>query len=180
MAKRAADWGALNGRIAVITGGGSGMGRELCRQLSARGCQVSFADLSPVEMEETRALCEADAPPGTRVSCHVCDVSKEEDVIAFRDAVVAAHGGTDVVHYVFNNAGIAGLHSFLDESPEARAGWETTFNVDWYGVYYSSRAFIPLLKRADEAALVNTSSINGFWASLGPGSQHSACAYAIH
>ena len=178
MAKREADWGSLAGRIAVVTGGGSGMGRELCRQLSAHGCHVSFADLSPVEMAETLALCKADAPPGTRVTCHVCDVSKEEDILAFRDAVVAAHGDTEVVHYVFNNAGIGGGNSFLDESPEGRARWEQTFNVDWYGVYYSSRAFIPLLKRADEAALVNTSSVNGFWASVGPGSQHSAYAAA--
>lgn len=176
MAEREADWSLLSGRIAVVTGGGSGMGRELCRQLSAHGCHVSFADLSHVEMAETQTLCKADAPPGTRVTYHVCDVSKEEDVLAFRDAVIAAHGGTDVVHYVFNNAGIAGGSSFLDESSEARARWEQTFNVDWYGVYYCSRAFTPLLKRADDAALVNTSSVNGFWASLGPGSQHSAYA----
>ena len=151
------------------------MGRELCRQLAAAGCHVSFADLSPVEMEETRVLCEAGAPPGTRVTCHVCDVSSEDDILAFRDAVAEAHS-TDAVNYVFNNAGIAGGNSFLDESPEGRARWEKTFNVDWYGVYFSSRAFIPMLKRADEAALVNTSSVNGFWASLGAGSQHSACA----
>lgn len=151
------------------------MGRELCIQLAAAGCHVSFCDLGAVEMEETRVLCEAGAPPGTHVSCHTCDVSSEEDILAFRDAVLATHS-TDVLHYVFNNAGIAGGASFLDESPEGRARWEQTFNIDWFGVYYSSRAFIPFLKRAEDAALVNTSSVNGFWASLGPGSQHSAYA----
>jgi NAD(P)-dependent dehydrogenase (short-subunit alcohol dehydrogenase family) len=130
MAKQEADFALLNGRIAAVTGGGSGMGRELCIQLAAAGCHTSFCDLSPVEMEETKALCEATAPPGTRVSCHVADVSSEEDILAFRDAVMEVHA-TDALHYVFNNAGIAGGNSFLvssqvkQQSAAACDLWET-------------------------------------------------------
>jgi NAD(P)-dependent dehydrogenase (short-subunit alcohol dehydrogenase family) len=124
----------LSGRMAVVTGGGSGMGRQLCCLLASEGCHVAFADLSPAEMAETRALCEGSAAPGTRVTAHVCDVSSEEAVLAFRDELLAAHGGIDHVHFVFNNAGVGGGASFLDGAAEGRAQWERTFAVDWFGV----------------------------------------------
>ena len=105
------------------------MGRELCKQLSREGCHVAFCDLSPPEMEETVAICEADAPAGTRITCHRCDVSAEASVLEFRDAVVQAHSASSV-NYVFNNAGVAGGAPFLDESPDARERWERCFNID--------------------------------------------------
>jgi len=162
------------GRLAVVTGGGSGMGRELARQLAADGCHVAMCDLSESSLAETRTLCLADAPPGVVVSAHRCDVSDEADVNAFRDAVVAAHG-RDHVHLVFNNAGIGGGGSFVAGS---RDDWEKTFAVCWYGVYYTSRAFVPLLVKADEGHLINTSSVNGFWASIGTTRAHTAYSAA--
>jgi len=158
------------GRIAVITGGGTGMGRELARQLVAEGCTVAMCDVSAENMAETKRLCQANAPQGTRVITHVADVSNEQQVLNFRDAV-ARELDTDHIHLLFNNAGIGGGPSFL-KSP--REEWERTFNVCWYGVYYSCRAFIDMIVKAHEAHIVNTSSVNGFWASLGPTRSHTA------
>jgi NAD(P)-dependent dehydrogenase (short-subunit alcohol dehydrogenase family) len=164
----------FRGRIAVITGGGTGIGRELAKQLAAAGCHVAICDVSAEHMAETKALCEGAAPPGTRVSTHGCDVADERQVLAFRDAVMREHA-TRHVHLVFNNAGIGGGGSLFVDS---RAEWERTFAVCWYGVYYGTRAFLPLLAAAPEAHLVNVSSVNGFWATLGPGVPHTAYSAA--
>jgi len=164
----------FRGKIAVITGGGTGMGRELAKQLAAEGGHVAICDVSAEHMAETKALCEKGAPKGTRVTAHLCDVSDEKQVLAFRDAVKREHA-TDHVHLVFNNAGIAGGGSLFSDSREE---WERTFGVCWYGVYYGTRAFLPLLVAAPEGHLVNTSSVNGFWASLGPGIPHTAYSAA--
>ncbi len=158
------------GKIAVITGGGTGMGRELAKQLVAEGCTVAMCDVSAENMAETKRLCQTNAPQGTRVVTHVADVSNEQQVLKFRDAV-ARELDTDRIHLLFNNAGIGGGPSFL-KSP--REEWERTFNVCWYGVYYSCRAFIDMILKANEAHIVNTSSVNGFWASLGPTRAHTA------
>ncbi len=162
------------GRIAVITGGGTGMGRELARQLSAQGCHVAMCDVSAENMEETVALCLADAPAGTRVTTFVADVSQEAQLLAFADAVRRDHG-TQHVNLLFNNAGIGGGGSFVSDP---RDEWEATFNVCWGGVYLGTRAFMPLLLASDEGHIVNTSSVNGFWASLGPNIPHTAYSAA--
>jgi NAD(P)-dependent dehydrogenase (short-subunit alcohol dehydrogenase family) len=164
----------LRGKIGVVTGGGTGMGRELARQLAGTGCHLAICDVSVEHMAETAAACESDAPAGTRVTTHRCDVSDEPQVLAFRDAVVEQHQ-TDHVDLVFNNAGIAGGGSLFTDEREV---WERVFGVCWYGVYYGTRAFLPLLVAAPEGHLVNTSSVNGFWASLGPGIPHTAYSAA--
>jgi NAD(P)-dependent dehydrogenase (short-subunit alcohol dehydrogenase family) len=164
----------LAGRIAVVTGGGSGMGRELVRQLVAEGCDVAMCDVSAEAMDETRRLCTGDrSPQQRRVTTHVADVSDETQVLRFRDTVAAQHD-SDKVHLLFNNAGIGGGGSLFSNS---RAQWERTFNICWGGVYLCTRAFLPLMMKADAAHIVNTSSVNGFWASIGPGVPHTAyCA----
>jgi NAD(P)-dependent dehydrogenase (short-subunit alcohol dehydrogenase family) len=164
----------FRGKLAVVTGAGTGMGRELARQLAAEGCHLALCDLFADNLAETRRICEAEAPAGTRVTVHECDVADEAQVLRFRDAVLAAHG-TDHVNLLFNNAGIGGGGSFVTDD---RSEWERTFAVDWFGVYYCARAFVPLLVAADEGAIVNTSSVNGFWASLGPATPHTAYSAA--
>jgi len=161
-------------KLAVVTGGGTGMGRELARVLSAEGCHVAMCDVSDENMRETRQLCEQTAPPGVRVTTHRADVSDESQVIEFCDAVQRAHA-TDHINLLFNNAGIGGGGSFLLDD---RAEWERTFGVCWFGVYYCSRAFMPLLVASSEGYLVNTSSVNGFWATLGPNIAHTAYSAA--
>jgi len=165
---------SFEGRIAVITGGGTGMGRELARQLAAAGCHVAICDVSEENMQQTRALCEAEAPAGVRVTTCVADVSKEEDLLRFRDGVMRDHE-TDYVNLVFNNAGIGGSGSLITDDRES---WEKTFDVCWYGVYYGTRTFLPMLMASEEGRLVNTSSVNGFWATLGPNVAHAAYSAA--
>jgi NAD(P)-dependent dehydrogenase (short-subunit alcohol dehydrogenase family) len=160
----------LSRKVAVITGGGTGIGRELARQLAAAGCNVAICDLSAESMAETKRLCGA----GTRISTHVADVSDEAQVTGFAREVRRAHD-TDRVHLLFNNAGIGGGGSFLGAD---RREWDRTFGVCWFGVYYCTRAFMPMILKASEAHIVNTSSINGFWASLGPTRPHTAYSAA--
>jgi len=165
---------SFTGKVAVVTGGASGMGRELVRQLAAEGCHVATCDLSVEEMAETRRLALADAPDGTVVTTHLCDVSDEASLIEFRNAVVTQHQ-TDHVNLLFNNAGIGGGGSVITDPREV---WERTFNVCWGGVYLGVRTFLPLLIAAAEAHIVNTSSVNGFWASIGPDRPHTAYSAA--
>jgi hypothetical protein len=163
------------GRIAVVTGGGSGMGRELVRQLAAEGCSIAMCDVSASGLAETRRLCEQERlPQGLRITSHKVDVSDETEVLRFRDEVAAQHE-TDRIHLLFNNAGIGGGGSMIVNE---RAEWERTFNICWGGVYFCTRAFLPLLQKADQGHVVNTSSVNGFWASIGPGVPHTAYSAA--
>jgi NAD(P)-dependent dehydrogenase (short-subunit alcohol dehydrogenase family) len=165
----------FSGRIAVVTGGGSGMGRELVRLLVAEGCHVAMCDVSKDGMAETRRQCEATGlPQGLRVTSHLADVSNEADVMRFRDEAAKQHA-TDRIHLLFNNAGIGGGGSMI---ANGRDEWERTFNICWGGVYLATRAFLPLLQAADEGHIVNTSSMNGFWASVGPGVPHTAYSAA--
>ena len=169
---------SFGGKFAVVTGGGSGMGRELVRQLAAAGCSVATCDWHADAVAETAALAQADVSPGVRVTSHVCDVSDEAQVLRFRDELLAEHG-SDHIDLMISNAGIGGGGSFVNDS---RHDWERTFAVDWYGVYYCARAFLPLLIASGDGVLVNTSSVNGIWASLGPGrpnTAYSAAKFAV-
>ena len=163
------------GKIAVVTGGGTGMGRELVRQLVAAGCNVAMCDVSAETMAETKALCLAERlPQGLRITTHLADVSDEEQVLRFRDEL-AEQQNTDHIHLLFNNAGIGGGGSMIANE---RAHWERTFNIVWGGVYLCTRAFLPMLQKATEGHIVNTSSVNGFWASIGPMMPHTAYSAA--
>ena len=163
---------SFSGKLAVVTGGGSGMGRELVRQLAAQGCSVAACDWHPDAVAETAGLARADAGPGVLVTSHACDVSAEAQVLRFRDELLAQHG-REHVDLVFSNAGVGGAGSFVKDD---RKEWERTFAVDFWGVYYCARAFLPLLIASGDGVLVNTSSVNGLWASLGPGMpNHAYC-----
>src|SRR5476649_2577909 len=163
------------GKIAVITGGGTGMGRELARQLVAEGCNVAMCDVSAAAMAETRRLCEVEKlPQGLRITTHVADVSIEDELLRFRDEI-AEQQSSDRIHLLFNNAGIGGGGSLFTNTREQ---WERTFNICWGGVYLGVRTFLPMLMKADEGHIINTSSVNGFWASVGQGVSHTAYSSA--
>ena len=159
-----------------MTGGGTGMGRELVRQLAKEGCHVAMCDVIEDNMIETHEIVSKESP-NVFITKHICDVSNEEQVIRFRDEVLSEHN-TEIINLLFNNAGIGGGGSFVDSSREE---WERCFAVCWYGVYYCSRAFMPAMIASSEGHLVNTSSVNGFWASLGgtPHTSYSAAKFAV-
>jgi NAD(P)-dependent dehydrogenase (short-subunit alcohol dehydrogenase family) len=166
------------GKLAVVTGGGSGMGRELVIQLAAEGCSVAACDRNADSVAATVALAQAGLPDATLVTAHSCDVSDEAQVLRFRDELLGQHA-SEHVDLVFSNAGIGGGESFVKSS---REDWERTFATDWWGVYYCARAFLPLLIASGDGVLVNTSSVNGFWAALGPGvpnNAYSAAKFAV-
>lgn len=164
----------FTGKIAVITGAGTGMGRELARQLVSEGCHVALCDVLMDNLAETEKLCHEVAAPDTRITIHKCDVSEEKQVIAFHDAVRNEHQTTHI-NLLFNNAGIGGGGSFLLDD---KVIWDKTFGSSWFGVYYCCRAFMPMLVASDEGHIINTSSVNGFWACLGPTVPHTAYSAA--
>ena len=151
------------------------MGRELVVQLAAAGAHVSMCDLSEERMEETATLARAAAPASDiRITTHSCDVSDEAAMMVFRDEVLAAHD-TDRVNLLFNNAGLSGGGSVVTDTRES---WDRCFDVCFNGVRWGVLAFLDALIAADEAHIVNTSSVNGFWASIGPDRPHTAYSAA--
>ena len=163
----------FSGKLAVVTGGGAGIGRELALQLAQAGCHLALCDVSVENLAESKRLCETDGKADLVVSTHICDVSNESQVQAFAEEVGNAHQ-TQSINFLFNNAGIGGGGSFISDS---RSDWERCFNISWYGVYYNTRAFQPMLMASDEGHIINLSSVNGFWAT-GGGSPHTAYAAA--
>ena len=151
------------------------MGRELAVQLAAAGAHVSMCDLSEPNMAEAATLAKAAAPSSdTRISTHTCDVSDEAAMLVFRDEVLAAHD-TDYINLLFNNAGLSGGGSLFTDSRES---WDRCFNVCFHGVRWGTLAFLDALVAADAGHIVNTSSVNGFWASIGPDRPHTAYSAA--
>ena len=137
-----------------------------------------MCDVSAEAMAQTKAFCEREAPGRIRVSTFLADVSDESQVRAFRDAVVAEHD-TQHINLLFNNAGVGGAGSFVLDPREV---WDRTFEICWNGVYFCTRTFLPMLLASSEGHVINTSSVNGFWASLGPLTSHtsySAAKFAV-
>jgi NAD(P)-dependent dehydrogenase (short-subunit alcohol dehydrogenase family) len=165
---------SFSGKLAVVTGGGSGIGRELVRQLAAQGCSVAACDVNPDTVAVTAATAWAAGPPGITVTSHVCDVSDESQVQRFRDELLQQHA-TDHVDFVFSNAGIFAGGSFVKDPREQ---WERTFAIDWWGTYYCARTFLPLLIASGDGVLVNTASVAGFWATAGAGAPITAYSTA--
>ena len=160
-------------RIAVLTGGASGIGLELMLQLVRRGAHVAACDVDGERLEAAVRRARK-SNPDVRVTAHLHDVSDEKSVVRFVKEVAKEHR-TDAIHLLFNNAGVVGGGSFV---VGPRDEWERTFAVSWFGTYYCTRAFLPMLIAADQGVIVNTSSVNGIWASLGAGSPHTAYSSA--
>ncbi len=160
-------------RLAVVTGGASGIGRDLVLELVRRGMHVAVCDVDGDRLAATvRRACALG--PAVRVTGHAVDVADADAVDRFRDDVAQEHA-TDAVHLVVNNAGVVGGTSFVTGPREE---WERTFDVSWLGTYRCTRAFLPLLLAADQGVIVNMSSVSGLWASLGPRAPHSAYSTA--
>mmetsp|Transcript_45787 Transcript_45787/g.132559 ORF Transcript_45787/g.132559 Transcript_45787/m.132559 type:complete len:356 (-) Transcript_45787:38-1105(-) len=178
MAAGAEPFASFEGGLAVITGGGDGMGRALCRTLASEGCSVALCDVNEVRMQETQAICEKVKTGQAKVTIHRCDVADEAQVLAFARAVAEQHIAKGRKVALFNNAGTSAQVSILGD----RAAWDRCFNVCWSGVYFMTRAFLPMLLESAHGYVVNTSSVCGFWASVGFLSTHtsySASKFAV-
>ncbi len=160
-------------RLAVLTGGASGIGREILLQLVQRGTHVAVCDIDQGKLETAARRARA-TNPKVRVTTHDHDVSDEQAVGQFVQEVTREHE-RDSINLLFNNAGVVGGGSFVIGQREE---WERTFSVSWFGTYYCTRAFLPLLMAADQGVVINTSSVNGMWASLGKKSPHTAYSSA--
>lgn len=166
------------GKLAVVTGGGGGIGRELVTLLAAEGCAVAVCDLSAAALDRTLATASAAAAPGVRITTHICDITDEDAVIRMRQEVCEQHN-TTTVNLLFNNAGIFGAGSFLTDD---RSAWERVFDVCWFGVYNVCRVFVPLVVASAEGHVINTASINALRAVHGPGApstSYSAGKWAV-
>ena len=147
----------LAGQIAVVTGGGSGIGRSSAMALARCGAKVHVADIDGAAAEGV--VREIGAAGGEALG-HVLDVSKPEAVEAFGAAIFESDGGVDVLH---NNAGIG--HSGNIESTEVE-DWQRVIGVNLLGVAYGVQAFVPrMLKQGRPASVVNTASMLGLFPS---------------
>ncbi len=142
----------LQNKVAVVTGAGSGIGRQLAHQLARAGAELVLADVAQKNLEATVGELHGQ----TKITSHVVDVSKREQVYAMADAAVKAHGKVDIV---INNAGLTVLQRLDEVSYE---DFELVMNVNFWGVVYGTLAFLPHLKQRPEASIVNISSVNGF------------------
>jgi NAD(P)-dependent dehydrogenase (short-subunit alcohol dehydrogenase family) len=139
-------------KVAAITGAGSGMGRTLALSLARRGCHVAVSDVNEVGLRETVDLASSH---GVKVTSKKVDVANREQVYAWADDVVREHGKCNLI---FNNAGVA--HSASIEGIDY-ADFEWIMGINFWGVVYGTKAFLPHLKAAGEGHIVNTSSLFG-------------------
>lgn len=142
----------LNNRVAVVTGAGSGIGRATAELLAHRGCNVALVDVKADSLEQTAANIRS---IGRNTSIHVADVSDEDQMRELPDEVLGHHGA---VHILINNAGVMCAGRFEEESLED-IHWMLDINV--WGVVHGCKFFLPVLHRADEAHIVNVSSMVG-------------------
>ncbi|HEX2851239.1 MAG TPA: SDR family NAD(P)-dependent oxidoreductase [Acidimicrobiales bacterium] len=142
----------FEGRVAAVTGAGSGIGRALARQLVDRGTHVALCDIDEDALAETVAQCEGAA---VKVSSARVDVAARGEVFAWADRVVADHGK---VNLVFNNAGVA-LASTIAAMKYDDLEW--LMNINFWGVVHGTKAFLPHLEASGEGHIVNVSSVFG-------------------
>ena len=154
----------LTDRTAVVTGAGSGIGRATSVLLAQKGCRLAIADINADGLAETARLIREQGRP---VTTHVVDVSSKQRMQEFATEVVDAHGA---VHVLINNAGVAVVANFKDHSLE---DFEWLMGINFWGVVYGCKFFLPHLSAAEEGHIVNISSMFGL---LGIPQQTSYCA----
>lgn len=141
-----------SGKVAVITGAGSGIGRALAQQLNREGCELYLSDINTQTLAATLALLER---KDVAASSHVLDVADKAGVHAWAEQIAAAKGHVDIV---VNNAGVA-LKSTVEDSDYENLEW--LMGINFWGVVHGTMAFLPLLRKAEQGHLMNISSVFG-------------------
>ena len=142
---------SFNNKVAAITGAGSGMGQALAILLARAGCHVAISDVNAESLEQTRAMLN----PAVNASVHIVDVANRDEMESFASTVDREHGS---VNMIFNNAGVS-VTGLAEQMPYEDIEW--LMNINFWGVVYGCKSFLPYLRKVDEAAIVNTSSIFG-------------------
>ncbi|HEY6427658.1 MAG TPA: SDR family NAD(P)-dependent oxidoreductase [Acidimicrobiales bacterium] len=159
----------FRGRVVAVTGAGSGIGRALATELARRGAHLALADIDDAGLAETVSRCEG---YGVKITSQHLDVADRVAVYAWADRVVADHGA---VNLVVNNAGVA-----LGATVESMSyeDFEWLMNINFWGVVYGTKAFLPHLKASGEGHVVNLSSVFGL-ISVPSQSAYNAAKFAV-
>lgn len=160
---------SFTGKVAVVTGAGSGIGRALALDLAARGARLALSDIDAVGLAGTVRAAEA---LGAQVKSDRLNVAERDEVLAYADDVVASFG---VVHQVYNNAGIAHNGNVLDSEFK---DFERIMDVDYWGVVNGTKAFLPHVIASGDGHIVNVSSLFGLVAVPGQ-SAYNAAKFAV-
>jgi butyryl-CoA dehydrogenase len=159
----------FTGRVAAITGAGSGIGRALAVDLAGRGAHLALCDIDEAGLAETVSRCEG---YGIKITSQRVDVADRAAVEAWAEQVVADHGK---VNLVINNAGVA-LAATIESMRYEDFEW--LMNINFWGVVYGTKAFLPHLKASGEGHVVNISSIFGL-VSVPSQSAYNAAKFAV-
>ncbi|CBL44614.1 Short-chain dehydrogenase [gamma proteobacterium HdN1] len=143
---------SFENKVAVITGAGSGIGRSLALQLAQKGCHLAISDINEKGLKETVGMIQT---PGIKVTSAKLDVANRDAVYAHAEQVIADHGKANII---INNAGVALGETIENMSYE---NFEWLMNINFWGVVYGTKAFLPHLKAAGEGQVVNISSVFG-------------------
>lgn len=142
-------------KVAAITGAGSGIGQQLALQLAAQGCHLALSDMNEQGLAETLALLKQYP---VEVSLSRVDVANKDQVYAWAEESFQRFGR---INLIFNNAGVA-LASSVEGMTYDEMEW--IFNINFWGVVYGTKAFLPYLKQSGEGHIINTSSLFGLTA----------------
>lgn len=145
----------FNNKVAVITGGGSGLGRELALSCAARGMKLVLGDVDEAGMQETQRLVE-EAHPGTESATMRLDVSRLEQVQELAELCKSRFGGA---HLIFNNAGVSVNGPIWQSTVD---DWDWVMGVNLYGVVWGVKVFTPMLIEQNEGHIINTASAAGW------------------
>jgi NAD(P)-dependent dehydrogenase (short-subunit alcohol dehydrogenase family) len=141
-------------KVCVITGAASGIGRALALELARRGAHLALVDWDETGLADTAEQCSR---RGVKVTSERLDVSDKQGFFAFADRTLEAHGRVDAV---INNAGVTVSQTLVEQSLE---DWEWIFGINFWGVLYGTKAFLPHMLERDSGWIVNISSVFGFF-----------------
>lgn len=144
----------FEGKVAAITGAGSGIGQQLAMLLAQHGCHLALSDVNLTGLEKTQAMIQQHV----HITLHVVDVAKRQEVEEWAKEVLKHH---HKVNFIFNNAGVA-LGSTVEGMSYEDLEW--IMNINFWGVVYGTKTFLPLIEQSGGGHVVNISSVFGLTA----------------